>query len=315
MDASRFDRFTRALGVTVSRRRLLRAALGVSATAAGLAAVDDASAACASIRGACSAIAPCCDLLTCHPTRKRCVGNSGDRGCRTTVDCNSGLVCRRGVCTPKQVCRPYQASCATGSCCARFACDLASHTCLRAIDEVCETNAECANELVCREGACQVPGQRGYACDDDADCATGLGCNLVEHACRTANGAPCSAAADCGENGSCTDGVCVLPVTPCLSDSSYCRLFSDYPEYGCGTCVADPIAPCTAPVGRMCYTSVEGCVFTGYWGYETDEPCTTSADCSGSFHCGTGKNDGSGYTLLDSPMCVIMSGAQSVACW
>ncbi|UCG16056.1 MAG: cytochrome c [Phycisphaerales bacterium] len=74
-----------------------------------------------------------------------------------------------------------------------------------AVGDVCETNADCADDLLCEEGVCVEPVPVG--CETNEDCAEGEVCEDGD--CVAAPEGECEFDEDCAEGEICADGDCV----------------------------------------------------------------------------------------------------------
>ena len=146
---------------------------------------------------------------------------------------------------------------------------------------------ECADGLVCIDGACRNPvdvlacGRDGVdacsACAADADCASGRYCEDGACAERLGVGARCSADREC-DTGMCPEGVCT---TPCESPSD-CRA-----ESSCsadGWCRLDQFArsPCSA--AEDCSTSF--CLTASAGTASCTNACRSDGECLLGETCG-----------------------------
>lgn len=158
MDQTRFDRLTRHIGRTASRRAAIAAA--IAAIAGGVVAPDpDAAAVVCTARGGSCARRACCAGLTCDARKKTCLGTTGS-ACQTTSHCASGLNCRRGKCEGTAVCRSITKSCTPGAggCCANLVCNSARRACVGLLGAGgCGSDADCVAGLTCRSGICSEP--------------------------------------------------------------------------------------------------------------------------------------------------------------
>ena len=136
MDSERFDRFTRVLASTPSRRAVSRAVAGLALTGALVAAPDDAAE--ARKRKKCK---PC-------QTKKR--GKCGGQKPEGAA-CNGTGQCFDGACNPRPECLSAGAVCTAG------------------------TAADCCSGVCLGGTNCQNSGE-GNPCLASSDCLTGLDC-------------------------------------------------------------------------------------------------------------------------------------------
>ena len=213
MDRSRFDRMTRTLATSQTRRGILgaiaAALVGAAPTAAMAHGHHPHQRRCVPQNVSCARRgAVCCDGLVCSTTRRRCVGNAGAT-CRTSLGCNEGLVCRNGRCEDGLVCRAFGETCVGGSCCETLTCDRETHDCLTDRGFDCKGNDDCANGLICRDDVCQRPGGHGDVCDEDADCGHSLLCDPIHDVCCSAPHGHCHHDHDCCADMTCDHGHCI----------------------------------------------------------------------------------------------------------
>lgn len=227
MDATRFDRLTRAL-VAPTRRGFLRAALAV----AGLAVTPSAASA------ACNSHADCAGCRRCDRKRGRCVagcpgttvcrrGQCGRR-CKTAAACGACEACVRGVCAPApgkagQPCGGCRVCGANGSC-------------------GVPSNARCTDGQICRPstGVC-CPVCVGGKCCGVKEACVDPGVFAANSCCDTRVNKPC------GANGNGTFAEC------CSSRTEQCCEGSCVPR---GACCADGRKPCS---GRCCAAGTQCC--------------------------------------------------------
>jgi hypothetical protein len=148
MDSSRFDKLTKALATSTSRRQALKT---IAATTLG------------SILGL-GGIGTAFGASKCH---------RNGTGCDTNSQCCSGY-CANGekcTCPPAPACNsicpcPSGQTCVNGSCCSN--------------DQVCGSTCGCPSGQVCQNGQCVTPcTASGGTCSGNSDCCSVTCCNGV----------------------------------------------------------------------------------------------------------------------------------------
>lgn len=263
MDGTRFDHLARRLAAGVSRRDMLKGAIGAALAAAVSGRVVDA-AACRPPKAVCRKDGECCSGI-CGPKdrtgRQRCACPSGQVACGTACvtpasfqtdvkNCGScGHVCPRTTC--------QSAICSAGVC--GLTPDPAR------VDHACNDGNPCTENDRCQiDGACIGTPKVCPVVDDQ--CGTAV-CNPATGACETtpvANSTPCNADSNlCTTNDSCQNGVCVAgPATDCSSQTTQCTTAACDPTTG--RCVSTPVSdstPCNADsnlctVGDVCQSGL-----------------------------------------------------------
>ncbi len=208
--------------------------------------------------------------------------------CSTNAECLNGEACVNGLCEdiPAASCED-DAGCGQGEICEANECVAGERE-----EPECAATADCADGLLCIDGACIDPNAE---CHADADCEEGLMCeggSCVEPSClRNADCdenelcvdaacvATCASDAECALNESCNNlGFCAAADTEC-GDDAQCGEGSVCNE---GACVQACDASCDCPEGLVC----------GEQGLCEDAPapetCETDCDCPSGQTCGDG---------------------------
>lgn len=173
MDSSRFDRLTRELAATTSRRGMMKliagatVALGVTTIVAPSSRAQP-SAGCVGAGESCDTDEACCGRLTCGDAGT-CGGPSAGCGepgysCATNDECCQGFYCNDyGICAGAAECAEAGGGCdADEICCGSLICDGGycgpSSECTP-ISQICADSAECCADLLCINSVCayQLP--------------------------------------------------------------------------------------------------------------------------------------------------------------
>ena len=268
MDGQRFDRMTRALAGTTSRRGLLKGIGGFIASAAGIAAVSDASAEsppkkckyegsnCRFDENCCSG--NCCNRVCCADGHECCGGRCHEacpEGFERGATCGCVSVTVEDECAIDLDCAPSSNHCATMVCIDRSCVEQAV---------VCETSNPCQQA----------------SCDPDAGCTTAslpLGAICPGGTCDGAGACvpECAIVEDCSP----TASPCLAPT--CLN----------------GTCGETPVASGTTCVvdggGGVCdgYGNCVECLSQSECPFPTgvDPSCMVRSCIDGTCHYGTAR--------------------------
>lgn len=271
MDGERFDRFTRALATSTTRRGIIKILVAGLTATIGRAPV---AAACINYGRTCSSAPDCCSgncvggKCACAVNKTRCgtrcvdlrydEGNCGACG----VVCADGLSCRSGICT----CSNYGATCTTGDTC-------------------CSKN--------CVNGRCDCPTGRkrcGTRCvntgTDEANCGA---CGNVCPSFQICKGGAC---VDCPAGQIGIDGQCVACVPlggtlpfACSADSlDYCCRDAQH-QSACTD--RDGIGICCASRGAACAGDTDCCLWPADVCYQGACQSAPLGDCPpGTYPCG-----------------------------
>jgi hypothetical protein len=212
MDSDRFDELARNFAGPHTRRRALRAILGVAAgVLAGIAGgVTDVAAAC----------------------RKQ------GRQCRGDQQCCKGLVCRQGSC--RQGCRIAGRFVAAGAVnptnqCQACRPNLSTTSWSNKADRTpCDDGNACTPNDMCFGGVCQPGGVTA--------CPECQSCNPRTGSCEpdpSFNGRSCSTGV-CGSNGECVDPACCSGDATCANYTSVGALCCIYPQTATCCCDTSP---------------------------------------------------------------------------
>lgn len=216
------------------------------------------------------------------------IGVLGGAGCQVKVEgdscgdflegCEQGLVCNRAY-SPPRCLAPGQAG------------------------ELCKTEGDCADGLLCVDAACTAPAQEGEACAGEGGCAAGLVCNeaLEPAACAAPGpaGAPCDDDGACQEGLSCNAAAEPAGCAPPAEEGGACATDSNCAEgLHCSKAVSPPAcappseegAPCAADSncreGLLCNEVLvpPACAPPG----EEGVACKEAADCAEGLACNFG---------------------------
>jgi hypothetical protein len=229
MDASTFDRLTRALSTTPSRRKLAKTA-AVSVVAAIFGRLEPEA-------------APSTSAASCDPVGAECAGHAECCSLKCSTD-------QRGQPPAKRCCLPLDKKCRRGDQCCSGHCDGGRCRCLGPT-QICTDDHECCSG-VCDEGVCgtigcqpeaaeitcdfgRICGEYLSLCGDVIDCQCGPG-----HACK---GGHCRCDRDacpgcCNGDGTCdpdgtSDDACGFggaPCDNCTLSNSLCTVQGCCPE-------------------------------------------------------------------------------------
>jgi hypothetical protein len=248
MTDERFDRLTKLVSTSTTRRGLLKGAAAVALS--GLVARvrgaggQDADAR-ARIQMACARLGQPCSTVK---------GTAGSLICCPHLACDSDHVC----------CAPHNGSClADGDCCG---------------DDICRPNPTGLGNR------CLPPGGVGAGCVEQADCQANLTCDLSSDLCLVAAGLPCVNNSDC-VSGICDDatgtcaGGCFADSAACLDAADCCSGFCDPYTLTCTAFCTGDTGPCSANTeccSGMCDDLTGQCLASCL---PTGSACADSADC------------------------------------
>jgi hypothetical protein len=196
--------------------------------------------------------------------------------CTSDSQCAAGLACVSGRCRTQNT-TDGGSQCAM-TCPMGSVCDPVRQTCTNT--NACRSNADCAQNLACVNGACTVPNTTSCTSNGSMGCASGQVCVMnvcvpVQSDGGTTNPNACMSNADCARGELCLNGACRWACTP---RPEACNMVDDdcdgIVDEGCNTndggvfCGGIGNIPCAT--GQVCIDDPN----------DTCDPMT-GADCSG----------------------------------
>ncbi len=133
-----------------------------------------------------------------------------DRCVFAAVDCGDDDECTTDTCDTADGCAYADVDCDDGDACTADSCDAATGCANDAIDNCCETSADCAAGEECNaDNQCEATSLcAGVTCDDASDC-TDDSCDEATGECVYANNtAACDDGDACTDGDACADGAC-----------------------------------------------------------------------------------------------------------